>query len=286
MGNLLLQFGILQFIRFNVVAPAVHKVQVEFKNYRAEVFDENGNFLPEKWEAYSGKAFLCQMSVTTGWSQYVVLFVWTTAMLAEFRMSYYMARAISRTPRVRSAELMLVITDVKTSVVALTMSARLMLYLFVCTPKFLISSYLLFLGCQWLSAAHTCEDLVLNSVALEFVLTIDEMLFQAFMPHAYRRAVSDINFFVCSGIRSELTDNTGTRPMTAHADHDMSVWRSYMWSVAYLLGAVAFLVVYETLLQNELPPNISVLRGHCVPHLGRVEAPLCRGFAGLGARNS
>merc|ERR1712129_35475 len=257
MGNLLLQFGILQFIRFNVVAPAVHKVQVEFKNYRAEVFDENGNFLPEKWEAYSGKAFLCQMSVTTGWSQYVVLFVWTTAMLAEFRMSYYMARAISRTPRVRSAELMLVITDVKTSVVALTMSARLMLYLFVCTPKFLISSYLLFLGCQWLSAAHTCEDLVLNSVALEFVLTIDKMLYQAFLPLAYRRAVSDINFFVCSG-----------RSKTLHGDHDMKVWRSYMWSVAYLFGAVAWLVVYGTHFQNVIPHNISELRSHCVPHLG------------------
>merc|ERR1712107_68861 len=82
-----------------------------------------------------------------------------------------------------------------TYITALTRTTRWLLYVLVCIPKLLISVYLLSLGCEWLSTTTNFEALVMNCVAMEFVLHIDELLFIAFLPMGYRRQVEDINFF-------------------------------------------------------------------------------------------
>merc|ERR1711957_817943 len=82
------------------------------------------------------------------------------------------------------------------SIVALTRQTRSMLFSLVCLPKLAISIALLFLGYAWLSATTSFEDLLMNTVSMEFVLHIDELFFTTFLPTAYRKKVAEINFFI------------------------------------------------------------------------------------------
>jgi len=55
--------------------------------------------------------------------------------------------------------------------VQLHSQARTMMFL-VLLPRLLMSGVLLWLGCRWLLATPNFADLVLNAVALEFILTL------------------------------------------------------------------------------------------------------------------
>merc|ERR1712039_1020051 len=113
----------------------------------------------------------------------------------------------------------------------------------VCTPKFLISLYLLYLGCEWLTATMSFEKLVLNTVALEFVLRIDELLYKVFFPIHYRKLVADINFFLTKGKLSV-------------EDHWTKTMRAYTWSFAYVGLGVSTVFIYMNCMQDVLPNDM------------------------------
>lgn len=263
--NLMLQVGILMFIDSHVVQPAVHQIQSIFKEYHATVFDTSGRFRPERWAAYAGKQKICQMGAASRFFYGVVLFVWVTAMLGEFRTTYYLWRNITRMPRCTHEGKMLVATSENVCIVALTLTTKLLLCTVVCIPKFLISTYLLALGCQWLSASTSFEALVLNSVAMEFVLHIDELLYRAFVPATYRRQVADIDFFV-------------RKPRSSDEDEDTKAWMSYGWSLAYFVGALSFTFFYMFFLEDALPPDISDVQVHCAEYVEKIGSMLCAGW--------
>merc|ERR1712232_914320 len=99
-------------------------------------------------------------------------------------------------PLCERANEMLLETRGHYDIVALTRSSRWLIYILVCLPKFIISIAMLCLGCRYLSATANFENLVMNTVALEFVLTVDETVYAACVPVPYRKQVSDINFKV------------------------------------------------------------------------------------------
>jgi len=263
--NLMLQVGILMFIDSHVVRPAVHNIQMIFKNYHATFFDDTGRFRPERWQSYSTKQKLCQLGASSRFFFCVVLFVWVTAIQREFRTTYYMTRNINRMPRCSHSSQMMIVTRQNVCIVALTLRTRWLLYALVCAPKFLISLYLLSLGCQWLSASTSFEGLVLNAVAMEFVLHIDELLYKAFVPATYRRQVADINFFV-------------RQPRKTGEEEQRNALRSYALSMLYLVGALSFMGFYITFIEDSLPPDIGDLQAHCRQYVREIESMICQGW--------
>jgi len=265
MVNLMLQVGILMFIDYRVVEPGVHMVQTVYADYRAKVFDVDGTFQPALWDTYEDKQTLCQLGLTSNFFYMLILFIWVTAMLCEFRASYALIREVNRMPVCSSSDLMLLETPDKVSVVALTPVTRWLLYSLVCTPKLLISIFLLFLGCQWLTASTTFEALVMNSVAMEFVLHIDELLYRAFVPADYRKQVAGVNFLV------QLPERTEEQARR-------KAWNSYVWSLAFMIGGIVFTLVYVTFLQNVLPHDLSDVRTHCGRYISETGSVLCSGW--------
>merc|ERR1719217_1419415 len=71
-------------------------------------------------------------------------------------------------------------------IVRLVLSVRWGLYLFLILPKLIISVSLLLLGSMWLTATDDYADLVLNAVALEFIILVDEVIFDAMFPVALK----------------------------------------------------------------------------------------------------
>jgi hypothetical protein len=266
--NLTLQILLVTFIYSHVVQPAVSSVQEQYLHFHQEVFDENGNFLDAEWEDYPEKKELCQIALTNRAFLYSVLFIWSVRMVQELRTSQRFFTDVFQMPdcghpsemtqEVRRKEK----EKSHCSVVALTRCTRWLLYLLVCLPKLLISLALLYLGCRFLSATANFENLVMNTVALEFVLTIDETLFHACVPVSYRTEVREVNFFV---------------RMTAQEKNEQkSESKAFMRSFFYFGFSVFCVWVYSYLLQNVLPRDVSDLTEHCGRYMYSDEVqPFC-----------
>merc|ERR1719401_2460466 len=84
----------------------------------------------------------------------------------------------------------------KLYVKGLTPLCRATLILLVCVPKFIICIALLYLGCNWLSATTSFQELVMNTVAMEFITRIDEMLYSTLLPKSMQTEVAEVNFLV------------------------------------------------------------------------------------------
>uniref|UniRef100_A0A7S2IPD6 Uncharacterized protein n=1 Tax=Zooxanthella nutricula TaxID=1333877 RepID=A0A7S2IPD6_9DINO len=71
----------------------------------------------------------------------------------------------------------------------LTRSMKLTLTVLVIIPRLGIASYLLWVGCRWLLATNNFSDLILNAVALEFILCLKDVLYTAIVS---RRSMLDL----------------------------------------------------------------------------------------------
>lgn len=149
-------------------------------------------------------------------------------------------------------------------VVAFTWWTRFWIILLVGVPKILISLILLWLGCEWLSATIQFEDLVMNTVAMGFIVNIDEILFEAVLPRFQRIDVENIDFLM---ERHALTE----------AEARVKLKKSYRKSLTYMVIFLAFIIFYAEYMQDVLPPDISKLRGKCQELIDLHYQPLCRG---------
>ena len=55
--------------------------------------------------------------------------------------------------------------------------------------RFAVSAVILFYGCRWLCYTVSLSDLLLNAVALEFVISVDDLIFEALAPKAAKARV-------------------------------------------------------------------------------------------------
>merc|ERR1712151_290413 len=63
----------------------------------------------------------------------------------------------------------------------ITKPIKLVISCIILLPRVLLTAFLLWLGCMWLAATNNFSDLVLNGVALEFMLLIKDVICRAAM---------------------------------------------------------------------------------------------------------
>jgi len=109
-------------------------------------------------------------------------------------------------------------------------------------------------GMEWLTATTKFEDLLMNAVAMDFVLNIDELLYQVILPEEKKTEVEDIDFKLP---RQNITEEEEKR-------RDKSEMRlGYRDSTFYVIFAVTFVYVYSQFLQTVLPPHIDDVKNVC-----------------------
>merc|ERR1719284_459601 len=69
----------------------------------------------------------------------------------------------------------------------LTWAVKGTILVLVLLPRFVITCALLWLGCRWLAATNDFSDLVLNAVALEFLLMLKDLLYYVLVPDRNKR---------------------------------------------------------------------------------------------------
>merc|ERR1719311_236936 len=72
--------------------------------------------------------------------------------------------------------------DEEDKLVALNCMTRFFIWMLMLLPKLIIIAALFMEGCIWLAATESFADLILNSLALTFVLDIDSVIFTCFLP--------------------------------------------------------------------------------------------------------
>eukprot|EP00930_Biecheleria_cincta_P086812 TRINITY_DN76061_c0_g1_i1.p1 TRINITY_DN76061_c0_g1~~TRINITY_DN76061_c0_g1_i1.p1 ORF type:complete len:401 (+),score=64.96 TRINITY_DN76061_c0_g1_i1:99-1205(+) len=258
--NLVLQLALLAYIHMYVVKPSVKRVQSQIQQFHGLVFDDEGNFLADAWANYKGKSDLCQLGMSDPFFYKVVVFLWVLLIIRELRTTERLSRDLLSMPRCEDWRLMCRTTADKVQVVALTPCTKFLLINMICIPKGIICIALMWLGCQWLTATTSFTDLVMNSIAMEFVTYIDENLYITLLPVAHRQQVSEINFLMhrkASGQRTKL-------------------FQAFRRSFVYLFMAVVFVILYPQYVQTVLPNNLQDLKVHCKHIVEDSERNLCK----------
>lgn len=256
--NFFLQFSMIYFIKKYVVDPDTRIIQGLFKTFHGHFFDMDGVFLGHRWEEFEDKDAICQIAMTDLVFYCSVIFLWSLSILKEMRVSERLFRDITSLPRVEMAADMIHETEDMTRCVGLTDAARTTLIFMVVVPKVVIGTGLLLLGCTWLTATNSFENLIMNSLAMEFVTGIDEGLYETLLPVSHRTQVAECKFFIQRKATNKKLDYKGFQ-------------RSAMYMIACLIYVFSFLYLGQTV----LPPHLHEIKEHCRSFVAREEKWLC-----------
>merc|ERR1712190_387168 len=98
-------------------------------------------------------------------------------------VQFYADLMLIRTDTVDSVKGMLEEQEANTVVLrGLTMPFKAMLFFTIFLPRILIDLVLLWLGCRWLAATASFSDVLLNAIALEFILLLKDLVYNAVVP--------------------------------------------------------------------------------------------------------
>ncbi|CAK9050068.1 Uncharacterized protein SCF082_LOCUS27657 [Durusdinium trenchii] len=122
-----------------------------------------------------------------------ILFIWTLTVVADLRRcGDLFVRLILATPTITSMRDAVVESDGECEIiVGLTRSIKVLLMSTCVLPRYFINVYLLWLGCRWLAATPSFGDLLLNAVALEFILLLKDTLYAGVVPDRNKRATQN-----------------------------------------------------------------------------------------------
>jgi hypothetical protein len=211
---------------------------------------------------------------------FCVLCIWTLAMLQEFRENFKLHRHIMSQPALPST---IVSHDQVIEVdetgrrayllVALTHTSRMLVYVLIIIPKYLIIVVLLIVGWEWLSAAESLENLIINSLALTFITTIDTLIFNSVFPERLHDKVDALK--VINPVKQY-----DSKKEREHDQHSLMTFYYCRSAVFVILAGIA-LCLYVFFFQDVIPGYMlqykADLKDACAQH-DQAERPKCSGF--------
>lgn len=130
------------------------------------------------------KALVCRVPLSQPLFLAGVLFIWTLTVLCHMRNTINMVIRIIHLPTLPSMENALSTKDSgDDEVVGLSCCIKIALVCGVQIPRLMMNLILLWLGARWLTATLGFGDLFLNALALEFILNLSGLLYEAMVPH-------------------------------------------------------------------------------------------------------
>jgi len=138
-------------------------------------------------ETTKGKA--CRIPFAQPYFLFAMLTIWSLLVVGELKQTLQLfSRLVLRTSTSASmAHATQPNSEDGETIVKLTVGLKVFFTLFMVLPRAAIACVLLWLGCRWLAATTDFQDLVLNSVGLEFVLLLKELLYHTLVPGRVKR---------------------------------------------------------------------------------------------------
>lgn len=298
--NYIFQFLMLIWISDFVVQPAVHSVQFIYSKFHERFFTVDGEFLQDAWDDATSpydllyKKELCHMVYSKFFFLWLILMLWVLIMVIEIRKIAKLLLDVFRVPACPSSHPELMVRavrygntngstgsqmgdedddeeDDKHVIVGLTPFVRIFIFCAILVPKSVIGIWLMLLGMSWLSASESFSELILNALALQFVITIDDHLFEALLPETYRESMTKVVLHIPQRALS----------IEEQVAEDWAAWRT---STIYFIFFSSFSFIYLANLQflpvlGVLPYFRHDMQEACEPFLQSHKSRLC--FSGL-----
>lgn len=201
-----LQLWLISEFKTFVTSISVHDIRNVYSDYEKFMYEqteinENGYLRGVKgtWKGQEHfhqmskdiKISVCEIPFSQPKLIVPILLIWTVTVVSHLRRTadiFY--RLVCATPTVH--QLSEVIeesedSDHESTIIGLTALLKTVITFFILIPRAIISLVLLWLGCRWLVATTSFGDLVLNAVALEFIIALKDLFFIALIPQRHRR---------------------------------------------------------------------------------------------------
>jgi len=131
----------------------------------------------------------CRIPFAQPYFLFALLLVWSILVVGEVRnASTLFSRLVLGTQPASSmaASTQRVGNDIDV-IVSLTHGVKAFVAIFVVLPRLLMACFLLWLGCRWLSATNDFQNLALDTVGLEFILLLKDLLYRTLVPERVKR---------------------------------------------------------------------------------------------------
>jgi len=266
--NLFIQGILLYFIIKLLMMPSVLDTQNIYLEFHSKAFS-NAKLDHVKFEDFPGnlKASLCGLALSQLMFVRIILFLWVTSNVGELRDTFTKmigALTIPALPEGLDTRLMkrdLEASERDDNIICLNLKGKVGLTILVFVPKIAIASVLMITGCVWLMAAENIGDLILNSLALAFVVKVDELLADVFFPRHYLDMVGDLAFVLPARVAEDKDEAMQQR-----------AWE-FIWCAVTMLGTMAA-VEMIIIFQPVLPRYEYDVHASCMNYLNN-QVPWC-----------
>lgn len=201
--NLYIQMYLLYYIFSLLVLPAMLSAQNLYKNFHDIAF-ANGKIDLTSFNSLGreDQQEICAFALSTGIFLRIILFLWLTECTGEMRSNIGFISDIISIPRLPDGhDTSLMVRDeektihfVEYTIVCMDLGTKVWLMILVYIPKTVIGACLALLGSVWLMAASSIGDLILNSLALAFVVGVDELFASVFFPECFMANITGCGF--------------------------------------------------------------------------------------------
>ncbi|CAE7709240.1 unnamed protein product, partial [Symbiodinium microadriaticum] len=188
-----MQVFLLQSVSTKLCNPAVREVREIYDKFQTAIYGENTYITVNGFHrgkdaaevnmegfralAQDTKVAICSVPLSQPYFTYTILLIWTMTCLAEIRRAVRLLYAtLISIPTVTYVEEVLEETTIK----GMTRGMKFFIGIFCFLPRIAATMLLNFLGCRWLLSTVSLQDLFLNSLALEFMVVLPELLYNTF----------------------------------------------------------------------------------------------------------
>mmetsp|Transcript_61711 Transcript_61711/g.133707 ORF Transcript_61711/g.133707 Transcript_61711/m.133707 type:complete len:345 (-) Transcript_61711:123-1157(-) len=210
--NIGLQIFLMKEIKRFVTAKAVHDIRDVYGTFEKTMYTETYLTIHGKPRGVSGyniskfsdltdeeHRHVCRIPFSQPAFFLVITSIWSLTVMGDIKATWLnFFRLIYKMPTIGNMENATKTQDSDEVVVGLSRTVKALLCIFTIIPRFVIACILLWLGCRWLAATESFSDLLLNAVALEFILLMKDLLYNTLVPgrnkRETRRTTMDINY--------------------------------------------------------------------------------------------
>jgi hypothetical protein len=202
--NILLQVFLIYEIKEFGTEKSVHDIRIAYEDFEVHMYHhhtwktttgkqrgEKGYFDKSMFDSLPEDAQeeACKIPFSQPQFLSAVLLIWTLTITGELKSCLSLFSRLVRSCETAPSMVHATEEDKDGNVVIyrLTTTVKRCIFGFIILPRAVIALFLLWLGCRWLTATNDFTDLVLNAVALEFVVLLKNLLYDALVPDRNKR---------------------------------------------------------------------------------------------------
>jgi len=252
LATMCLQVFLVSEFKRLVTAKAVHSIRDLYDSYEVHMYgnwtwiNENGkhrgidgHFRPERFASLSSekKSAICQIPMSQPLFLGAILAIWSFTVVIDIRKILFLIDLFLIKAPSDGVTLATMLAPTgegfEMELQGLPFCMKVLLLFFIFVPRLIMDVILCWLGCRWLTATDSFTDVLLNAMALEFILLLKDLVYTASVP---------------------MRDKVETRTMLIPMRRKMRPsYCLFLGAFSWIFVVLIWVVVYLQRLQKVLP---------------------------------